>query len=79
MIGTALVGIVASAVLYIPGVAWPMAVAGALGLEGGWVGSSADAIWTYWVSPFLLGDALKAVIAALVVTGGWAALKSRRG
>ncbi|GGH20479.1 biotin transport system substrate-specific component [Cribrihabitans marinus] len=79
VIGTALVGIVASAVLYIPGVAWPMAVAGALGFEGSWVGSSADAIWTYWVSPFLLGDALKAVIAALVVTGGWAALKSRRG
>ena len=78
IVGAAVVGIVATAVLYIPGVAWPMAVADIAGVSGKWVGSSADAIWTYWVSPFLIGDALKAVIAALVVTGGWAALKSRR-
>lgn len=79
VLGTALTGIVVSVLLYVPGVAWPMAFAGVFGIEGGWVGSSGDAIWTYWVSPFLLGDALKAVIAALVVSGGWAALKARRG
>ncbi|MEM7319247.1 MAG: biotin transporter BioY [Pseudomonadota bacterium] len=79
VVSTALVGIAVSALLYIPGVAWPMAVAGAFGFEGSWVGSTSDVIWTYWVSPFLIGDALKAVIAALIVTGGWAMLKSRRG
>jgi hypothetical protein len=34
----ALICIVASGLLYIPGAAWPMAVAGAFGIEGGWVG-----------------------------------------
>ncbi|NRB35969.1 MAG: biotin transporter BioY [Rhodobacteraceae bacterium] len=68
--GAALTCIVASAALYLPGVAWPMAVAGAFGIEGSWVGSTAASIWTYWVSPFLLGDAIKSVLAALIVTGG---------
>ncbi|GFE63933.1 biotin transporter BioY [Litoreibacter roseus] len=62
-------GLIAAAALYIPGVAWPMAVAEAFGAEGKWVGSTASSIWTYWVSPFLLGDALKVVIAALLVSG----------
>ncbi|WP_372572460.1 biotin transporter BioY [Ruegeria jejuensis] len=79
VVSTAIVGIVVSALLYVPGVAWPMAVAGLFGIEGSWVGSTADSIWTYWVSPFLLGDAIKAVIAALVVTGGWSLLKARKG
>ncbi|MDP5216602.1 biotin transporter BioY [Ruegeria sp. 2205SS24-7] len=79
VVSTAIVGIIVSALLYIPGVAWPMAVAGMFGIEGSWVGSTADSIWTYWVSPFLLGDAIKAVIAALVVTGGWSLLKARKG
>ncbi|WP_101068309.1 biotin transporter BioY [Roseovarius salinarum] len=68
-----------SVLLYIPGAAWPMAVAEAAGVSGKWVGSSAGAIWTYWVSPFLLGDAVKAVIAAMAVWGGWKALEARRG
>jgi biotin transport system substrate-specific component len=77
VVTTAITGIVLSALLYIPGVAWPMAIAGMTGISGSWVGSSADVIWTYWVSPFLLGDAVKAVIAAMVVSGGWAAVKAR--
>jgi len=28
---------------------------------------------------FVLGDAVKAAVAALIVTGAWSALKSRRG
>lgn len=75
---TAAVAIGVSIILYIPGVAWPMFVAEIAGASGTWVGSSASSIWTYWVSPFLLGDALKAVLAALVITGGWAALRSRK-
>ena len=70
--------VAASAALYIPGVAWPMAVAGALGLEGGWVGLGADKIWQYFMAPFLIGDAVKAVLAAVVVTGALTALKQRQ-
>lgn len=78
-VSTALVALVASAIIYIPGVAWPMAVAEVAGISGKWVGSSADAIWTYWVAPFLLGDAVKAVIAAMVLWGGWKAVSARKG
>ncbi len=75
MMATALI---ASAALYIPGTAWPFAVAGAMGVEGGWVGTSVSALWAGWVAPFLLGDAVKAVLAALIVSGVWAALKGRK-
>jgi len=78
LVTTAITGIVVSALLYIPGVAWPMAIAGLAGISGSWVGSSTDVIWTYWMSPFLLGDVVKAVIAAMAVSGGWAAVKARR-
>lgn len=78
VVGLSLAGIAASALLYLPGVAWPMGVAGAVGIEAGWVGLPADKIWAGFVAPFLIGDAVKAVIAALVVTGGWAALKNRK-
>lgn len=77
VVGTSLAALVASAVIYIPGLAWPMAVAGALGLEAGWAGLGAAQVWSGFAAPFLLGDAVKAVVAALVVTGAWKAL--RRG
>ena len=75
---TAAAALVASALLYVPGVLWPMAVAGAAGIEAGWIGQDAGFYWAHFVGPFLLGDALKSVIAALVVTGAWAVL-TRRG
>ncbi|MEP5758962.1 MAG: biotin transporter BioY [Litoreibacter sp.] len=65
--------LIGSVVLYIPGVAWPMAVAEMFGAEGKWVGSSSASIWTYWVSPFLIGDAVKAILAAMLVAAGWKA------
>ena len=68
-VSTSIVGIVVSALLYIPGLAWPAA----------FMGKSFDVLWLHWMSPFLAGDAAKAVIAALVVTGGWAVMKARRG
>ena len=74
-----LVGVLLSVAIYVPGVAWPMAVAGVAGIDASWVGSSADSIWTYWVSPFIAGDLIKTVIAAMLVTGGWAFAKSRKG
>jgi len=58
-----------SAALYIPGTLWltaatPFDLAGAV---------------TAGALPFLPGDTVKALIAALVVTGAWNALKARRG
>ena len=64
---TALICIAASAALYIPGIAWPMAVAAVFGFDASWVGQGFGSYyWTYFVAPFLVGDAVKAVIAALV-------------
>lgn len=77
---TALVALVASALLYVPGVAWAMLADAALGLDASaWGADTVASVWQYYMAPFLLGDTLKAVIAALVVTGGWAALKGRNG
>jgi len=69
IVSTALVGMMISAALYIPGLAWPAAV----------LGKSMPELWAGWMAPFLMGDALKAVLAAMVVWGGWKALEARRG
>lgn len=75
VVGTAIAAIVASATLYIPGILWPMAVAGATGIEAGWIARDFGSYyWAYFMAPFLIGDTVKAVIAALIVTGGWKAL-----
>lgn len=79
LVGTAAVALLASALLYIPGVAWAMALAEIAGIDTAkWGADSFAMIWQYYMAPFLIGDAVKAVIAALVVTGGWAALKGRK-
>lgn len=76
---TAIVGIVISAALYIPGLAWPMGVAKMAGIEASWIGKDfASYYWVYFMKPFLIGDAVKAVLAALVVTGAWYAIKQRQ-
>ncbi len=67
VISTAICGIVISALLYIPGLAWPAAM----------LGKTLPELWSGWMAPFLLGDAIKAVIAAMVVWGGWKALQKR--
>ena len=72
-------GIAISALLYIPGVAWPMGGASLFGIEAGWVGLPWDKIWAGFMAPFLIGDAVKAVLAALVVSGGWNWLAKRPG
>ncbi len=64
----ALAALVASAALYVPGLAWPAVV----------MGKAVPELLSGWMLPFLAGDAVKAVIAALVVSGGWAALKNRK-
>ena len=66
-LATALVALAVSLMLYVPGVLWLDAATG-LDLAG-----AAQA----GMVPFLVGDAVKAVIASLIVTGGWAALGKR--
>lgn len=79
LVPTALVTLLASALLYVPGVAWAMLADSAFGLDTAkWGADSFAMIWQYYMAPFLAGDAIKAVMAALVVTGGWAAVKSRK-
>ncbi|MCV2870972.1 biotin transporter BioY [Defluviimonas sp. WL0050] len=79
VIGTAAVALLASALLYIPGVLWAMSLAEIAGIDTAkWGADSFGMIWQYYMAPFLIGDAVKAVIAALLVTGAWAALKGRK-
>lgn len=68
-LGAAAVALVASATLYLPGLAWPALV----------MGTTVPELMSGWMLPFLAGDAVKAVLAALIVTGGWAVLRARRG
>lgn len=78
-LGTAAAGLVASAVLYIPGVVWAMSLADLAGIDTAkWGADNFGMIWQYYMQPFLIGDTVKALLAALVVTGGWAALKNRK-
>lgn len=65
---TAGAALVASVLIYVPGLAW---AAGMLGK--GW-----SELWQSWMAPFLMGDAIKAVIAALLVTGIWAGMRGRK-
>jgi len=55
-------------VLYVPGLIQLKLVTG-----GAWA-----SVWTWGAGPFLLGDAVKLVIAALAVPGAWALLGKRR-
>lgn len=77
--GMAAVAIVASALLYVPGVAWAMSLAEVAGIDTAkWGADGLDMAWTYYMQPFLIGDTVKAVLAALIVSGGWAILKGRK-
>ena len=69
---------VAAIALYIPGLAWPYAVASAAGVEAGWAGTSLAKLWAGWMQPFVIGDTLKALVAALIVTGAWDAIARRK-
>lgn len=69
VVSTAVIAMAISALLYVPGLAWPAMV----------MGTTMPDLWAGWMAPFLLGDAVKAVIAAMVVWGGWKALQARKG
>jgi len=77
---TALVALALSALLYVPGVAWAMLADSLFGIDAAkWGADSLASIWQYYMAPFLLGDAVKAAIAALIVSAGWAAAGARAG
>ena len=79
LVATAAVALFASAFIYLPGVLWAMSLAAVAGIDTAkWGADNLSMIWEYYMSPFLIGDTVKAVLAALVVTGSWAALKSRK-
>ncbi|MEO0371540.1 MAG: biotin transporter BioY [Pseudomonadota bacterium] len=69
MFATLIVGAIVSVLLYVPGLAWPAA----------FLGKTAPELWAGWMAPFLVGDMIKAVIAAMVVAGGWQLVKARKG
>ena len=71
------VALAASALLYLPGLAWPLGVAQLAGIEAGWAGLTFDKVVAGFMLPFLLGDAVKAVLAALIVSGGMRMLSKR--
>ncbi|CTQ50885.1 biotin transporter BioY [Jannaschia donghaensis] len=70
-------GVLASAALYIPGLAWPLGVAEMAGLQVWGHDLGFAALLDAFAVPFLLGDAVKAVLAAVLVTGGMTALRKR--
>lgn len=76
-VATSLVTLALAALLYVPGIAWPMAVASVTGVDAAWAGQEIGYYWTHFIAPFLIGDAVKAILAALVVTGGWKAVAGR--
>lgn len=83
----AALALLAAAALYIPGVAWPLLIAKIAGVTqflagfgmdpAKWGADTGAMIWQYYMSPFLIGDAVKAVLAALIVAGGWSVLGRR--
>ncbi|MGL4279220.1 MAG: biotin transporter BioY [Albidovulum sp.] len=78
-LGTAAVAILASALLYVPGVLWAMSLAEVAGIDTAkWGADTLAMVWQYYMAPFLIGDAVKALLAALIVAAGWGVLMNRK-
>ena len=73
VVAMVIASLIAAALIYIPGLGWPLGVANAFGVDAGWAALSAEKVWAGFAAPFLLGDAAKAVVAALVVSGAYKA------
>ena len=72
-----LAALVPGMLLYIPGAAWPV-LATKLAFGAGWGADNLAMVWQYYVGPFLVGDVVKAALAALTVFGGWKMVSSRK-
>ena len=73
------VTLAASALLYVPGLAWPLALAQAAGIDAGWAGMGLGDTLGAFALPYLLGDAVKAVLVALLAAGAASLAARRRG
>ncbi len=65
----------AAALIYVPGLAWPMSIASVFGVEAGWAGMGFDETFESFAASFLIGDTVKAVLAVLAVTGAMKLLR----
>lgn len=60
--------LVASAAIYVPGLAWPALM----------MGTEPATLISGWMAPFIAGDVVKALLAALIVAGAFNLRKSLR-
>ncbi|MGB3406950.1 MAG: biotin transporter BioY [Jannaschia sp.] len=73
----ALVAIAASLALYLPGLAWPMGAASAMGVTVYGADLAFADLAQVFMLPFLPGDIVKAVLAAVLASGGLKWLRAR--
>jgi biotin transport system substrate-specific component len=71
------VALAASVLLYVPGLAWPLGVAAMLGVDVWGADLALPALLDAFMWPFLAGDAIKAIVAALIASGGLAWARRR--
>lgn len=66
MFGLSVAGLVASVIIYLPGLAWPAII----------LSKTVPDLMAGWMVPFIAGDALKSLIAAFAVSAGWRIIRS---
>ena len=65
---TAFFMLLASALLYIPGVLWPLLIADFFGIQAGWSNLPVGKIMSNFITPFILIDIVKSLVAALLLS-----------
>jgi biotin transport system substrate-specific component len=65
---TAFFMLLASALLYIPGVLWPLLIADFFGIQAGWANLPISKIMSNFIIPFILIDMVKSLVAALLLS-----------
>ena len=65
---TAFFMLLASALLYIPGVLWPLLIADFFGIQAGWSNLPVSKIMSNFITPFILIDMIKSLVAALLLS-----------
>ena len=60
--------LLASMLLYIPGIIWPLLIAEFLGIKAGWANLPVSKIMSGFIAPFILIDIVKSFVAALLVS-----------
>ena len=65
---TAFFMLLASALLYIPGVLWPLLIADFFGIQASWANWPVGMIMSKFITPFILIDMVKSLVAALLLS-----------